>query len=166
MTLAEAAQQAQELAERGDEQALADLRRQWDEDVEAAAQSQDVRERAVAFRAIGQYRFREKIDLLRRGLDDESPGCSGSALVSLELLSRENPGAINAARPLLHRLVSADGNEAVRRLAVMCLKNGPTNRDTITLLRGLASDDEQEKALRDAAGKVAEVLRKKGGAAR
>jgi HEAT repeat protein len=102
------------------------------------------------------------MELLRRGLEDDSPGARGSALVSLELLSRENPGAINAARPLLHRLVSADGNEAVRRLAVVCLKNGPTNRDTITLLRGLAGDDEQEKALRDAAGKVAEVLRKKG----
>ena len=45
MTLAEAAQQAQELAERGDEQALATLRRQWDEEVEAAARSNDYRVR-------------------------------------------------------------------------------------------------------------------------
>ncbi len=104
----------------------------------------DYRERAVAYRAIGQFRFRQKTELLRRGLEDESPACRGSALISLELLSRDGPAAVNSARPLLHRLVSADDNDAVRRLAVVCLRNGSPTRDTIVLLNGLADDDEAD----------------------
>src|SRR5919106_1986993 len=114
MTLAEAAAQADELAQSGDERQLATLRQQWDEEVESAARSQDYRERAVAYRAIGQFRFRQKLELLRRGLEDESPACRGSALISLELLSREAPGVVNSSRPLLHQLASHDGNGAVR----------------------------------------------------
>jgi hypothetical protein len=76
-------------------------------------------ERAVAYRAIGQFRFRQKAELLRRGLDDESPACRGSALISLESLSREHPGLINNVRPLLHELASHDDNQAVRRLAML-----------------------------------------------
>ena len=52
----------------------------------------DFRERAVAYRAIGQFRFRTKKELLRRGLEDESPAVRGSALLSLEKLSRDHPG--------------------------------------------------------------------------
>jgi hypothetical protein len=115
----------------------------------------------VAYRAVGQFRFRQKMELLRRGLEDESPACRGSALVSLELLSRDAPGAINSARPLLHRLVSADGNQAVRRLAIVCLRNGSPSRETITLLNGLADDDEADRDLRDVARKVAAQLKKK-----
>ncbi len=161
MTLSEAAAQAEMLAERGEERGLADLRGQWGDEIEAAARSADYRERAVAFRAIGQFRFRQKLELLRRGLEDESPACRGSALVSLERLSREGPGPVNGVRPLLHRLVSADDNQAVRRLAVVCLKNGSPSPDTITLLRGLADDDEADRELRASAGRVAELLRKK-----
>jgi hypothetical protein len=57
--------------------------------------------------------------------------------------------------------VSADSNEAVRRLAIMCLKNGSPHRDTIVMLEGLAGDDEQDRELREAAGRVAAVLTKK-----
>ena len=89
-----------------------------------AARSADYRERAVAYRAIGQFRFRQKIELLRRGLEDESPACRGSALLSLELLSRDHPGDVNAVRPLLHELATHDDNQAVRRLAIMALRNG------------------------------------------
>src|SRR5205809_1959483 len=122
MTLTEAAAQADELAQSGSERELATLRQQWDDEVEAAARSGDYRERAVAYRAIGQFRFRQKLELLRRGLDDESPACRGSALLALELLSRDHPGDINADRPLLHKLVSdAEENSAVRRLAVLWL---------------------------------------------
>src|SRR5215831_7141446 len=148
MTLTEAAAQADELAQSGSERELATLRQQWDEEVEAAARSGDYRERAVAYRAIGQFRFRQKLELLRRGLDDESPACRGSALISLELLSRDAPGAINAARPLLHRLLSADDNSAVRRLAVVALRNGSPSPDTIVLLNGIAEDDEAARELR------------------
>ncbi|MDQ3893126.1 MAG: HEAT repeat domain-containing protein, partial [Actinomycetota bacterium] len=145
MTLAEAAAQADELAQRGAERELAELRAQWADEIEAAARSQSYQERAVAYRAIGQFRFRQKLELLRRGLDDESPACRGSALLSLERLSRDHPGLVNRVRPLLHELANDDGNGAVRRLAMVCLRNGPANRDTIVLLQGLAQDDEADK---------------------
>jgi HEAT repeat protein len=161
LTLAEAATHADALAERGAEQELGALRRQWDDEVEGAARSGDFRERAVAYRAIGQFRFRQKLELLRRGLDDESPAVRGSALVSLELLSRESPGPVNALRPLLHTLATGDGNQAVRRLAIVCLKNGSAHRDTIALLEGLAGDDRQERDLAETAAKVAAGLKRK-----
>jgi HEAT repeat protein len=162
MTLAEAAAEADALAEGGKERELAVLRSQWDEELESAARSRDFRERAVAYQAISQFRFRQKIELLRRGLEDESPACRGSAVLSLERLSRDHPSVVNAVRPLLHDLVANDGNEAVRRLAVMALQNGSAQADTIQILASLAEDDEQERKLRDAAAKVAQVLRRKG----
>jgi HEAT repeat protein len=164
LTLAGAAAQADELAQRGAETELAALRSQWDDEIEAAARSASYQERAVAYRAIGQFRFRQKLELLRRGLEDESPACRGSALISLELLSRDSPGPVNGMRPLLHQLVHADANQAVRRLAVVCLRNGSPQRDTIVLLNGIADDDEQDGQLRAAAKRVAAGLRKKAGA--
>jgi hypothetical protein len=92
----------------------------------------------VAYRAIGQFRWRAKEELLRRGLDDESPAARGSALLSLELMSRDHPSTINSVRPLLHTMATADGNGAVRRLAILSLKNGSPQRETIVLLEGLA----------------------------
>ena len=47
-------------------------------------------------------------------------------------------------RSLLHELASNDSNMAVRRLAIVCLKNGSAQRETILILNGLADDDEQE----------------------
>jgi hypothetical protein len=161
VTLAEAAAQADELAQAGSERELSELRTQWADDLESAARSADFRERAVAFRAIGQFRWRAKEELLRRGLDDESPAARGSALLSLELLSRDHPSTINGVRPLLHTLATSDGNAAVRRLAILCLKNGSSERNTIVLLEGLAADDEQDKDLAKAAASVADTLKKK-----
>ena len=66
-------------------------------------------------------------------------------------------------RPLLHTMASTDGNQAVRRLAIVCLKNGSPQRETIVLLNGLAEDDEQEPELRRTARAVAADLRKRGG---
>jgi hypothetical protein len=163
VTLAEAAAQADGLAQAGSERELAQLRAQWDDELEAAARNPDYRERAVAYRAIGQFRFRQKLELIRRGLDDESPACRGSALISLELMSRDHPGDVNADRALLHKLVSdREENTAVRRLAAACLKNGSPQRETIVILDGLANDDEEDRELRGAAKRVAELLRKKG----
>ena len=99
VTLAEAAAQADALAQSGDERALADLRAQWDEEIEAAARAADYRVRAQAYRAIAQFRFRQKVELLRRGLEDESPAARGSALIALEGLSRTHPGDVNSYRP-------------------------------------------------------------------
>jgi hypothetical protein len=161
VTLAEAAAEAQQLAEAGDERALAELRRQWDEEVEAAVRDRDYRVRAVGFRAIAQFRFRQKLALLERGLGDESPACRGSALVALESLSRDHPAAVNGVRRILHELATNDGNEAVRRLAILCLKNGSAQRDTQVLLEGLAGDDEQSRELRETARKVAQLLARK-----
>lgn len=162
MNLTEAAAEAASLAERGEERELATLRTQWQDEVEGAARSPDYRERAVAYRAIGQFRYRQKIELLGRGLEDESPACRGSALISLELLSRDSPGVVNSVRAALHQLASHDDNQAVRRLAILALKNGSPQRETILLLNALADDDEQERELRDASRKIGEVLRKRG----
>ncbi len=161
MTLPEAAARADELAAAGDERALAELRREWEDEVEGAARAADYRLRAVAYRAIGQFRYRQKLELLQRGLEDESPACRGSALVSLELLSRDGPAPVNNSRRLLHDLASHDTNEAVRRLAIMCLKNGSPARETIVLLGGLAQEDDEARELREAAQKVAAQLTKK-----
>lgn len=161
MTLPEAAARAEELAAAGEVRALADLRAQWDEEIEAAARDGDYRVRAQAYRAVGQFQFRQKLELLRRGIEDESPACRGSALLSLETLSREAPGAVNSMRPLLHELASHDGNAAVRRLAILCLKNGSPQSDTIRLLAGLADTDEEDRNLREAADRVATALVKR-----
>jgi HEAT repeat protein len=161
LTLAEAATEAAGLAERGSERELADLRKQWEDELEGAARSSDFRERAVAYRAIGQFRWRQKTELLRRGLEDESPACRGSALVSIELLSRDHPGLVNTLRPLLHRLLNSDANEAVRRLAAVCLAHGSPNRDTIVLLDHLGEDDELPGELRSVAKRVAQTLKRK-----
>ena len=160
-SLAEAAAQADALATDGNERELAQLRARFDEDLESAARSSDFRERAVAFRAIGQFRFRAKIELLRRGLGDDSPAVRGSALLALELLSRDHPGVVNDVRSLLHEVVANDGNEAVRRLAVAALRNGSARPDTIQILVSLSEDDEQPRELRQAAAKVAQELRRK-----
>jgi HEAT repeat protein len=164
--LEDAAAEAAALADRGAEQELAALRSSWDDELEAAARSHDFRERAVAYRAIGQFRFRQKIELLRRGLEDESPACRGSALLSLELLSRDHPSVVNGVRPLLHEIVTRDGNDAVRRLAVMSLRNGSAQRDTIGILSALGEDDELGRELREASAKVALALRRRAGPAR
>lgn len=166
MTLAEAAAAADALAQAGSEQELAALRAQWDDELEAAARSRDYRERAVAYRAIAQFRFRQKIELLRRGLEDDSPACRGSALLSVEALSRDHPSVVNGVRPLLHEIATHDGNDAVRRLAILALKNGSAQRDTIAILAALGEDDEQGRELRETAAKIAQVLRRKAGPAR
>jgi HEAT repeat protein len=161
LTLAEATAKADELAQRGAERELAALRQQWDDEVEAGARNRDYRVRAQAYRAIGSFRYRQKLELLRRGLQDESPACRGSALLSLELLSRDHPGDVNAARSILHELSSNDPNSAVRRLAVACLRNGSPQRETIVLLSGIADDDDADREVRNAARSVAAALTKK-----
>jgi hypothetical protein len=160
-SLADAAAQADALAGEGNERELSQLRARWDDELEASARAADFRDRAAAFRAIGQFRFRAKTELLRRGLGDESPAVRGSALLSLELLSRDHPGVVNDVRSLLHELVTNDGNQAVRRLAVLALKNGSARPDTIQILISLGEDDAQARDLRQAAAKVAQLLRRK-----
>jgi hypothetical protein len=162
VTLAEAAARADRLAETGTAQELASLRAEWDEELEAQARSGDFRERALAFRAVGLFRWRAKEELLRRGLDDGSPAVRGSALLSLELLSRDHPSTVNGVRSLLHQLAaSPEENGAVRRLAVMALKNGSPQRETIVLLEGIGGDDDAEGELRQAAAKVAQLLKRR-----
>ena len=163
MTLAEAAAEADGLAQAGSERELAQLRAQWDDELEAQARATDFRERAVAYRAIGQFRFRTKRELIRRGLEDDSPAVRGSALVSVHQLSKDSPGLVNSMRSLLHTMASTDGNQAVRRLAIVCLRNGSAQRETIVLLSGLAEDDDEEPELRKAARTVAAELRKRAG---
>ena len=73
---------------------------------------------------------------------------------------------MNAVRPLLHELATNDGNQAVRRLAIMALRNGSPQRETIQILAALGENDEQDRELREAATKVAQQLRKKAGPAK
>jgi len=161
VTLAEAAEQANALATAGDQRALAALRTQWDDELEAAARSQDYRVRGVAYRAIAQFRFRQKLELLRRGLEDESAGARGSALLALRALSADHPGDVNSFRPLLNELAARDPNDAVRRLAIFTLQNGTADRGTVQLLQAIAEDDEADREVRDAARKVWASLVKK-----
>jgi HEAT repeat protein len=160
VSLADAVARAPELT---DERALADLRRSVDDDLEAAARSGDYRERALAYRAIGQLRFNQKTELLRRGLEDGSPAARGSALLSLELLSRAHPGVVNAVRGTLHALANEDPNPAVRRLAILALKNGSPQQDTLTLLAHLAAEAD-DRNLQASATAVHAALRKKAAA--
>ena len=164
MSLAEAAAKADELAQAGDERSLATLRVQWDEEIEAAARDADYRVRAQAYRSIAQFRFRQKLQLLRRGLEDESPAARGSSLIALEGLSRDHPGDVNSFRPLLHDLAARDANMAVRRLAVICMKNGTAHRDTLQLLEGIAESEESDAELRKTAKVVHAALKKKAAA--
>jgi hypothetical protein len=161
LSLAEAGVQANALAESGNERDLAKLRAAWADELEAQARSENHLERAAAFRAVGQFRFRQKEELLRRGLEDVSPACRGSALLSLELLSREHPRSVNSVRPLLHNLANADDNEAVRRLAILSLRNGSAQRDTIVLLQGIAEEEGISQETRQTAAKVAAGLDKR-----
>nr|MBA3375908.1 HEAT repeat domain-containing protein [Actinomycetota bacterium] len=163
-SLAEAAVAAEALAQAGDERSVAALRVQWDEEIEAAARDADYRVRAQGYRAIAQFRFRQKLELLRRGLEDESPAARGSALIALEGLSRGHPGDINAFRPLLHELAARDPNLAVRRLAVICFKNGAAHRDTLQLLEGITESDETDADLRKTARVIQASLKKKASA--
>jgi HEAT repeat protein len=161
VSLAEAAAQADALAASGDERAMATLRAQWDEEIEADARNGDYRVRAQAYRAIAQFRFRQKLELLRRGLEDESPAARGAALIALESLSRDHPGDVNSFRPLLHELAARDPNVAVRRLAVVCLRNGSPRPDTLQLLVGIAESDDEDAELRKSARAVHASLKKK-----
>ena len=161
MDLGQAAALADEYAKGGLERELATLRGEWADEIEASCRSNDYRVRAQAYRAIAQFRFRQKLELLRRGFEDESPAVRGSALISLEGLSRSHPGDVNAYRPLLHELASRDPNVAVRRLAIVCFKNGTPARETILILDGIADDDETDAEVRKTARSVSLLLVKK-----
>ena len=161
MDLGQAAELADQYAQGGLERELANLRSQWGDEIEAEARHGDYRVRARAYRAVAQFRFRQKLELLRRGLEDESPAVRGSALIALEGMSRDHPGDINAYRALLHELAARDGNDAVRRLAILALKNGTPLRETIQLLDGIAEGDGEDANVRKSARSVALLLTKK-----
>ena len=161
MDLSEAAARAEEYAQDGLERELATFRGEWGDEIEASARNGDYRVRAVAYRSIAQFRFRQKLELLRRGLEDESPAVRGSALIALEGLSRAHPGDVNGYRSLLHELAARDPNVAVRRLAIVCFKNGSPARQTIVILDGIAGDDETDAEVRKTARSVSLLLVKK-----
>jgi HEAT repeat protein len=161
LTLEQAAKLAEEYAQRGLAKELAQLRAEWDDEIEAAARHADYRVRSAAYRSVAQFRFRQKLELLRRGLDDESPAVRGSALISLESLSRDHPGDVNTFRSLLHEIAARDPNVAVRRLAIVSLKNGTPVPDTIRLLDGIAGNDEDDAEVRRTARSVSTLLVKR-----
>ena len=159
--LAQAAELADQYSQKGLERELATLRSQWDDEIESEARHEDYRVRARAYRAVAQFQFRQKLELLRRGLEDESPAVRGSALIALEGLSRNHPGDVNKFRSLLHELAARDPNAAVRRLAIFALKNGTPQRDTIQLLDGIADSDGEDADVRKSSRSVALLLTEK-----
>jgi hypothetical protein len=62
---------------------------------------------------------------------------------------------------LLHELAARDPNAAVRRLAIVSLRNGTPQRDTIQILDGIADSDEEEAEVRKTAQSVSALLLKK-----
>ena len=50
---------------------------------------------------------------------------------------------------------------AVRRLAILCLKNGSATRESIQLLDGIAGDDDTDRDVRSSARSVALFLTRK-----
>ena len=161
MSLAEAAVEANALAESGNERDLAKLRAAWADELEAAGQVGRLP------RAGGRLPRGRPVPLPAEGgaaaarARGRSPACRGSALLSLELLSREHPRSVNSVRPLLHNLANADDNEAVRRLAILALRNGSPQRDTIVLLQGIAEEEGLSQETRQTAAKVAAGLDKR-----
>ncbi len=63
----------------------------------------------------------------------------------------------------LHTLANEDDNAAVRRLAVLSLKNGSPQQDTLTLLSHLAQETD-DRDLSAAASSVHAALKKKAAA--
>jgi hypothetical protein len=49
----------------------------------------------------------------------------------------------------------------VRRLALVCLRNGPSRGDTIGILQGIAENDEADKEVKATAAAVLAALKKK-----
>ena len=83
----------------------------------------------------------------------------GSALIALEGLSRTHPGDVNAYRSQLHEIAARDPNASVRRLAIVCFKNGTPARETILILDGIADDDETDAEVRKTARSVSLAAR-------
>ena len=63
----------------------------------------------------------------------------------------------------LHTLANEDPNAAVRRLAILALRNGSPQQDTITLLSHLAAEVD-DRDLSSAATTVHDALKKKAAA--
>ena len=107
--------------------------------------SDDFRERALAYRAIGQLRFPQKTELLRRGLEDDEPGVPrlGAPLARAPVPRPPRPGqrapaAAAQARERAIRTRRSAGSPPLpeERLAA---------QDTITLLAHIADEDEERE---------------------
>ena len=126
-----------------------------------SARDADYRVRAQGYRAIAQFRFRQKLELLRRGLEDDSPAARGSA-PSRSSRSRATTRATSTrSARLLHEL-AARPERAVRRLAVVCLRNGSPRPDTIQLLEGIAESEDEDAELRKSARAVQAAREEEG----
>ena len=102
VTLAEAAAEA-DAPPRGGGARAAHLRREWEDELEAARAHDDYRERRSPTARSGSSGSARSSSCCAAGSRTRAPPCRGSALISLELLSRDHPGAVNSA-PLLHAL--------------------------------------------------------------
>ena len=162
VTLAEAAASADELAKQGKERELADLRRQWDDELEArGAQPRTTRSgRSPTARSASSASARRASSCGAAWRTRAPPAaarrCSRSSCCRAMRPARQRGPA---APP--HASRTPTTTQAVRRLAIVCLRNGSPQRDTIVLLQGLADEDGLERDLRETASKVATALQKR-----
>ena len=139
---------------------LAAHRTKWQDEIEGAARSPDF--------ANGRWpTARSGSSAIARSSNCSGAGSRTRALRAAAPRSSrsscppDHPGDVNADRSLLHNLAAHDPNAAVRRLAILVLKNGSPHRDTIVMLEGIAEDDEHDKELRETAKRAAAMLTKK-----
>jgi hypothetical protein len=136
LSLAEAGVEANALAESGNERDLARLRAAWADELEAAARSDDYRERAAAYRAVGQFRFRQKEEPCGAGWRTQ-PGLPRLGVIARAALARASTlgqlGQAAATQPGQRRRQRG-------RPAPAILRNGSPQRDTIVLPPGIAEE--------------------------
>ena len=136
LNLAEAAAMPRSSPRRATSARSRTLRREWEDEVEGAARDPDYRVRAVAYRAIGQFRYRQKLELLAARAGGREPGVprlgarrrSSCSRATARRRQRRAGGRSTSSRATIR-------NQAVRRLAIVCLKNGSGRRETIAILR-------------------------------
>ncbi len=125
--------------------------------LEAQARSTDYRVRAAGLPgAVGQFRFRQKLEVLsRRGLERRKPGLSRSSALHLARAASARPSADGQlGEALLHNSANADGNEAVRRLAILALETALLSATRLSCCR-IGEEEGSSRDVRETAAKVA-----------
>ena len=144
------------------ERELADLRAEWADELEASLPQHTTTACApLAYRAIAPVPLpRRSSSCSAAGSRTRARPCRGSALIALEgALARPSRRRQRVPRRCSTSSPSRDPNAAVRRLAIVCFKNGTPARETILILDGIADDDETDAEVRKTARSVVAAAR-------